>query len=164
MTIYPQAKFERLLNHSAPATLEQRDLIILHITSGPTARSAINTFQASKSPNRVSAHFVIDQDGTVFQLLPLEETGWHASAANSHSVGIEHAAVPRTETVPGVPITEVQYGASAALVAWLCRTLNISCDKDHVMSHNQASPKDGHVGCCAPTLDPDRVIAMAAIL
>jgi N-acetyl-anhydromuramyl-L-alanine amidase AmpD len=156
-TFYPSATVERLLNHSQAGTLAQRNLVVLHITAGPTARSAINTFQASVAPHRVSAHFVVDRDGTVFQLVPLEETAWHASSVNSRSIGIEHAAVPGT-----LMATDEQYAASAKLVAWLCHTLNIPCDRTHVREHCEASPVDGHTLCCHGALDPDRVVSTAA--
>lgn len=155
--IYPLAKWHPLANHSAPGTLEQRDLIVLHITSGRTAQSAIWTFEGSKAPNRVSAHFVIDVDGTVYQLLDIRETAWHASAVNSRSVGIEHAAIPGKQ-----PATEAQYTASAALVSWLCQQMKIPCDRTHVQPHSQASPADGHTLCCGGALDPDRVVTMAS--
>jgi N-acetyl-anhydromuramyl-L-alanine amidase AmpD len=159
MTLYPHAVQKPLAGHSAPGTLAQRNLVVLHITAGPSASSAINTFAASKAPHRVSAHFVIDRDGTVFQLLPVEDTAWHASEVNQRSVGIEHAAIPDN---PQYAITEAQYAASSALVKWLCGVLKIPLDRQHVQSHNQASPLDGHVGCCAPTLDPDKVVALAS--
>ena len=157
--LFPGAVWTPLTNHSVPGTKAQRTMIVLHITAGPTAISAINTFAASKSPGRVSAHFVIDRDGTVYQLLPISDTAWHASAVNSRSVGIEHAAIPGT-----MPPTEEQYKASAALVKWLCEQLSIPCDREHIRSHYEASPQDGHVGCCAPTLDPDRIVSEAGAL
>jgi len=156
MTFYPHAMQEPLEGHSATGTLAQRNLIVLHITAGPTARSAINTFKASVAPHRVSAHFVIDRDGTVFQLLPVEDTAWHASAVNSRSVGIEHAAQPGL-----LPCTEEQYKASAALVSWLCNLLGIPCDRLHVKGHSEASPQDHHVLCCSGALDANRVVEMA---
>jgi N-acetyl-anhydromuramyl-L-alanine amidase AmpD len=158
MSTYPQGKLDLLpLDHSAEGTLP-RNLIVLHITAGPTALSAINTFKASVAPNRVSAHFCIDRDGTVYQLVDTGRTAWHASQVNSRSIGIEHAGIPDQ-----LPVTDEQYGASAALVAWLCGELNIPCDADHVVGHNQASPKDGHVGCCEPTLSVARVIDAAQV-
>jgi N-acetyl-anhydromuramyl-L-alanine amidase AmpD len=39
---------------------------------------------------------VIDRDGTVFQLLDLNDTAWHAGACNPASAGIEHAAMTAT--------------------------------------------------------------------
>jgi N-acetyl-anhydromuramyl-L-alanine amidase AmpD len=136
--------------------LAQRNLIVLHITQGPTAMSAIWTFEASIHPNRTSAHFVVDRDGTVYQLLDLSDTAWHASAVNERSIGIEHAAIAGT-----LLATEAQYLASAALVAWLCGALKIPCDRAHVRTHNEASPADHHELCCTGALDPDRVVAMA---
>ena len=159
MTTYPKATLDLLADHSAPGTLAERNLIVLHCTDGPTASSAINTFRASVAPNRVSAHFVIDVDGTVFQLVDLEDTAWHASEVNSRSVGIEHAAIPGKQ-----PATDAQYQSSAELVAWLCGLLQVSCDAAHVQAHSVASPRDGHVLCCQGAVDPERVIAAAAAI
>ena len=156
MSMYPKAKLDLLpLDHSAEG-VGTRNLIVLHITAGPSAQSAINTFKASVAPHRVSAHFCIDRDGTVYQLVDTARTAWHASQVNSRSIGIEHAAIPGK-----LALTDAQYAASAALVAWLCGELRIPCDSGHVMGHNQASPADGHVGCCEPTLSVDKVIAAA---
>lgn len=156
--LYPGAKWTPLSNHSSPGTLQQRKLIVLHITMGPTAAGAIATFEASVHPNRVSVHFVIDRDGTIFQLVDLKDTAWHASAVNSRSVGIEHAGTDK------LPCTEAQYEASAALVRWLVEILGIPLSRGFVRTHNEASPKDGHVGCCTLGLDPDRVVTMALAL
>jgi N-acetyl-anhydromuramyl-L-alanine amidase AmpD len=156
---YPPAAWHPLAGHFAPGRRSQRDLIVLHITAGSTATGAIATFEHSKPPNRTSAHFIVDRDGRVTQLVSIDNTAWHASAVNSRSIGVEHVAVPG-KLLP----TEAQCAASSALVAWLCRELCISCDRAHIRSHHEASPRDGHVGCCAPTLDPDRIVAAAAAL
>ncbi len=154
MILYPKAVSKPLLDHSVPGTLTQRKLLVMHITEGGTADGAIQTFKSSVAPHRVSAHFVIDRDGTVYQLLPLSDTAWHASQVNSVSVGIEHVAISGGK----LPVTEAQYEASAALVGWLCGQLDIPCTRAFVKSHFEASPKDGHVLCCQPTLDLDRVV------
>jgi len=160
MSAYPQAIQRPLLgDHSQWATLEQRNTIVLHITQGPTAAGAIATFRASKAPNRISCHFVIDRDGTVYQLVSIADTAWHASQCNAHSVGIEHAAIAGT-----LMATEEQYQASAKLVAWLCDQMKIPVDRAHVRTHNECSPRDGHVLCCTGALDPDRVVQIAAAL
>lgn len=157
--LYPEANWRPLVNHSEPGTLAQRNLIVLHITQGPTADGAIATFAASVAPHRVSAHFVVDRGGTVTQLLDVSETAWHASQVNWRSVGVEHAAM-----VESLPATEAQYRASAALVAWLCRLLHAPCDRVHVQGHNEASPADGHTLCPSGALDVDRLVGMAAAL
>ena len=159
--LYPNAKWTPLENHSAWGHLPQRDLIVLHITQGPTADGAVQTFKNSVAPHRVSAHFVIDRDGTVYQLVDINDTAWHASECNSRSVGIEHVAMAATGAAPGLPATDAQYEASAALVKWLCDRMSVACDRLHVRTHNEASPQDGHVMCCTGALDPDRVVALA---
>src|SRR5206468_1976010 len=39
----------------------------------------------------LSVHFMLDLDGTIYQTLDLKERAWHATIANSRSVGIEIA-------------------------------------------------------------------------
>jgi len=155
--LYPKAKWTPLLGHSAPGTLAQRNLIVLHITQGSTAAGAVATFRASQAPARVSAHFVVDRDGTVYQLLDLRDTAWHASAVNSRSIGIEHVAIAGT-----LMATDAQYQASADLVAWLCGQMAILCNRQCIRTHNEASPQDRHILCCTGALDPDRVVKLAA--
>lgn len=72
------------------------DYLIVHYTGGLSASSAINTLTSKAA--KVSAHFVIDHDGTVTQLLPCNVVGWHAgvsawkgrSGCNNFTIGIEH--------------------------------------------------------------------------
>jgi N-acetyl-anhydromuramyl-L-alanine amidase AmpD len=157
---YPDAVWRPIDNHCAPGFFWQRDTIVLHVTAGSSAASAIATFEASVRPHRVSSHFVIDRDGTVYQLIDLEDTAWHASECNTRSVGIEHAA----KADGTLPATPEQYEASSKLVAWLCGMMKVPCNRSHVKTHNEASPKDGHVLCCTGGLDPDKVVTMAAAL
>jgi N-acetyl-anhydromuramyl-L-alanine amidase AmpD len=39
----------------------------------------------------LSAHFLLDVDGTIYQTLDLQERAWHAGSANDRSIGIEIA-------------------------------------------------------------------------
>jgi N-acetyl-anhydromuramyl-L-alanine amidase AmpD len=157
--LYPEAVWRPLLDHSAYGRLEQRDLIVLHCTQGPTAEGAIATFEASVHPNRVSAHFVIDRDGTVYQLLSIADTAWHASQVNSRSIGIEHAAMTGT-----LMATDAQYEESAKLIAWLCKEMLMACDREHIQGHNECSPRDGHTLCPTGALNIDKVVGMAAAI
>lgn len=69
-------------------------LIVLHATVG-SARSAIAWL--TNPAARVSAHFVIDKSGRIYQLVDDEKTAWHAgraswngeTAVNEISLGIE---------------------------------------------------------------------------
>jgi N-acetyl-anhydromuramyl-L-alanine amidase AmpD len=165
LTIYPGAKLHLLKNHSAPGDIKNRKMVVLHITQGSTAAGAIATFESSVSPHRVSAHFVIDRDGTITQLVDLMDTAWHASQVNSKSVGIEHVAHVAQAPFKDVALaTEAQYQASAKLVAWLCEELLIPISRGYVRTHNEVSPGDHHPQCCTGALDPDRVVKDAQAL
>jgi N-acetylmuramoyl-L-alanine amidase len=69
--------------------------IVQHYTAGYTASSAIDALTLQGSS--VSAHLVIDLDGTVTQLVPFDVKAWHAGPSryqgynglNNHSIGIE---------------------------------------------------------------------------
>lgn len=77
-------------------------LIILHFTDTDTAQQAIDRYldQAPQDGfGRISPHFLIGQDGELFQLVDEDKRAWHAGKAwwkgmediNSHSFGIEMA-------------------------------------------------------------------------
>ncbi len=71
------------------------EAVVLHYTATQTAESAIRTLTDRNSS--VSAHLVIDRDGTVTQLVPFDRVAWHAgesswrgrSGLNAWSIGIE---------------------------------------------------------------------------
>lgn len=73
----------------------QLDTIVVHYTGGINASGAISAL--FKSKREVSAHFVIDVDGTIHQLMPLDKIAWHAGRSkmgarnglNKYSIGIE---------------------------------------------------------------------------
>lgn len=74
-------------------------VIVMHYTATSSAEGAIRTLKREGSG--VSAHLVVDLDGTATQLVPFRTKAWHAGAShldlpsgrlsglNSHSIGIE---------------------------------------------------------------------------
>jgi N-acetylmuramoyl-L-alanine amidase-like protein len=86
----------------------------------------------------------------------VNDTAWHASQVNAHSVGIEHAAVTGT-----LMATDAQYEASAKLIVWLAKLMNVPIDRKHFLTHWEASPIDNHRLCCTGALDPDRLVLLA---
>ena len=48
-------------------------------------------FKVLQDVRRLSVHFMLDVDGTIYQTLDLREKAWHATVANDYSVGIEIA-------------------------------------------------------------------------
>lgn len=71
------------------------DMLVLHYTGMSTGPSALARLTESES--RVSAHYLIEEDGTVFSLVAESRRAWHAGVAywrghrniNARSIGIE---------------------------------------------------------------------------
>ena len=131
---------------SSPREIRQ---VVIHITDGGSRiTGTIGWFQnpnqrnARGEPIHVSAHYVVGRDGEVVQMVRNNDIAWHASSANSHSIGIEHVANTR-----GLTPTEDEYRGSAALVAWLCSQFNLPIDRTHVLGHAEADPHTSHTGC-----------------
>jgi N-acetylmuramoyl-L-alanine amidase len=70
-------------------------MVVLHYTGMPSAAEALARLCDAKA--KVSAHYLIDEDGTVVSLVPEEKRAWHAGRSywrgitdvNSASIGIE---------------------------------------------------------------------------
>jgi len=119
--------------------------IVIHITDGQEKLDrAVEHLQ--KKENQVSAHFIIGRDGTIVQLVKIENIAWHAAGANNISVGIEHIARSPGElsiTDEGLPVTDAQYRSSADLVKWLCGKLDLPINRDHIKGHCELVDKNG---------------------
>lgn len=141
---YPQAdRFEPANpgNYRAVSGTRTIDKIVIHITdSGANISSPINWFKDPRA--KVSAHYVIGQDGTIVQMVAHNDVAWHAGSANGTSIGIEHVANTR-----GLNPTAVQMCASAALVTWLCDTYGIPTDRQHILGHAEADGRTTHTAC-----------------
>ena len=82
-------------NHGPRRAGAAIDILLVHYTGMPTARSALE--RLCDPAAQVSAHYVIDEDGTVHALVPEDRRAWHAGAGywkgerdiNSRSVGVE---------------------------------------------------------------------------
>src|ERR1700744_5756395 len=124
-------------------------LICIHCTDGRERAEPVSEMWQQPGHGS-SAHFVVGQDGTVIQCVALADTAWHAHEANGHSVGIEHSARTPGELGhddPGLPPSDVQYQASARLVAWLCRELQLHPTRVAVLGHAEADKTTTHQKC-----------------
>jgi N-acetylmuramoyl-L-alanine amidase len=73
------------------------ELVVIHYTAMPSCAEALE--RLCDPAAEVSAHYLIDTDGTVLSLVPEEARAWHAGAGswggrgdvNSRSIGIELA-------------------------------------------------------------------------
>lgn len=72
------------------------DILVLHYTELPL-QDSLDILSDDKREGRVSAHYVLAEDGTVYRLVPEERIAWHAGrsswrgreALNGSSIGIE---------------------------------------------------------------------------
>jgi N-acetylmuramoyl-L-alanine amidase len=113
-------------------------VIVEHVTVTPDFDSVYNTF-ANDAPDAelgelpgVCSHFVVDKDGTIYQLVPLDIMCRHTVGLNYTSIGIEHVG----QTDADVLGNERQLRSSLALSRWLrCRYDIKSRD---VIGHNES--------------------------
>ena len=83
------------LNHDERPAGEPVDTLILHYTGMRTAEEAIGRLRDPASC--VSAHYVVEEDGAIWRLVPEGRRAWHAGvshwrgreALNGRSIGIE---------------------------------------------------------------------------
>lgn len=72
-------------------------LIVIHYTATKSLSSPLG-WLTRKDDTPVSAHLIVDKDGSVYQLVPFNVAAWHAgkswyngrSGVNSFSIGIEN--------------------------------------------------------------------------
>lgn len=71
------------------------DMLVLHYTGMQTGEAALARLRDPEA--KVSAHYLVEEDGRVFQLVPEERRAWHAGRGvwqgeddcNAASIGIE---------------------------------------------------------------------------
>jgi N-acetylmuramoyl-L-alanine amidase len=71
------------------------DMVVLHYTGMPTGEGALERLRDPAA--EVSAHYLVEEDGRVFRLVPEERRAWHAGRAfwagetdiNAASIGVE---------------------------------------------------------------------------
>ena len=101
--------------------LREPRVIVQHYTASTTFSSAFNTFASNaRDPELrelpgVCAHFLIDRDGTIHQLVDLRFMCRHTIGLNHRSIGIEHVGTSDA----GVMGNPRQFAASLRLTRWL---------------------------------------------
>ena len=119
-------------------------VIVIHFTETPDFQSTYNTFapdtpdsELHELPN-TCAHFVIDRDGTIHQLVPLSIMCRHTVGLNWTAIGIEHVGYSDAQVLDNPR----ELGASLALVHWLRCRFHISVD--NVIGHNESLSSPYH--------------------
>jgi N-acetylmuramoyl-L-alanine amidase len=119
------------------------DALILHYTGMPTAAAALD--RLCDPAARVSAHYLIDEDGSVVQLVPEERRAWHAGASvwqgraglNDCSIGIE--LVNPGHEWGYRPFPDVQYRACVDLCLAIPARWPIPARR--VLAHSDVAPE-----------------------
>lgn len=133
--------------HSGAATdvvIEPR-VIVLHWTAIPTLEASFAAFDPVRLPGarediaaggavNVSAHFLVDRDGTIVRLMPETTMARHTIGLNHVAIGIENVG-----GLPDHPLTDAQVDANAALVRWLAATHDIEV----LVGHHEAAALEG---------------------
>jgi N-acetyl-anhydromuramyl-L-alanine amidase AmpD len=126
------------------------DLIVDHWTV-VMFEGAIRRFKDPTS--RLSAHYVIGQDGRIAQLVSEDDAAYHAGkyAVNLRSIGIEH------EASPTMAPTAALYAASARLHREIAGRHGLALRVGGtVLPHHAIAPTE-----CPGTLDLDRIVREA---
>lgn len=115
-------------------------VIVLHHTAMDSAQAAITTLQTGNSGGPVSSHYVIGEDGRIYQLVAEEQRAWHAgdsswagiSDLNSYSIGIE------LDNNGNEPFSAPQIDALLVLLKDLTTRLRIQ--RHLVVGHGDVAP------------------------
>lgn len=113
-------------------------LVVIHYTAMKSAEAA--RVRLCDGQAEVSAHYLVDYDGTVFSLVEEAARAWHAGAGqwggitdvNSHSIGIE------LQNDGTQPFPEPQMAALEALLAAIMERWGIG--PDGVIGHEDCAP------------------------
>lgn len=82
-------------NHDARPSDTPIDTLVLHYTGMPTGEAALGRLRDASA--KVSAHYLVEENGRIFRLVPEERRAWHAGIGywrghrdiNARSIGIE---------------------------------------------------------------------------
>ncbi|MHB8492431.1 MAG: N-acetylmuramoyl-L-alanine amidase [Solirubrobacteraceae bacterium] len=119
-------------------------VIVIHYTETPNFQSTYNTFapdtpdpELHELPN-TCAHFVIDTEGVIHQLVPLTIMCRHTVGLNWTAIGIEHVGYSDQQVLENPR----QMSASLKLVRWLRCRFHIPVGD--VIGHNESLSSPYH--------------------
>ena len=132
------------LKQNSPSIVPK--MVVLHWTAIPTFEGSFDAFLKAKLPNwrpdiesasalNVSAHFIVDQDGTIYKLLPETTMGRHVIGLNHCAIGVENVG-GTAET----PLTEAQLKSNIWLVKYLAKKYDI----EFLIGHHEYTLFEGH--------------------
>jgi N-acetylmuramoyl-L-alanine amidase len=124
--------------------------IVEHVTATSSLASAYNTFAADVPDSELHelpgtcAHFIVDRDGTIYQLVRLNVMCRHTVGLNWAAIGIEHVG----ESDAQVLGDKAQMRSSLTLTVWLMARYGIRLR--NVIGHNESVSSPLHRERYAP--------------
>lgn len=124
--------------------LKHPRVIVEHVTVSTTFDPVFSEFSRDvRDPELhelpgLCSHFVIDTDGTIYQLVPLGLMCRHTVGLNYTAIGIEHVGLSDEEVLH----TPKQLAASIELTLWLTQRFNIQLR--NVIGHNESLSSPFH--------------------
>ena len=124
--------------------LRSPHVIVEHYTASSTFSSTWNTFAADVPDSELHelpgtcAHYVIDTDGTIYQLVSLTTICRHTVGLNWTAIGIEHVGTSDAEILHN----RRQLAASLRLTLWLMHRYGISLP--NVIGHAESLTSPYH--------------------
>jgi len=118
------------------------DMLILHYTGMPTGEGALARLRDAEA--RVSSHYLVEEDGRVFRLVPEERRAWHAGHSfwkgrtdiNAASIGIE--IVNPGHEFGYRPFPDAQIAVLIELIGEIRERWEI--DDDMILGHSDVAP------------------------
>ena len=87
--------------------------------------------QGKHPKSYASAHFVVDLNGDIYSMIPLDYVAYTTNSANAYAIGIECATTGKDDHY-----TDKEYKAMVKLGAWLCDKYNLDPRKDFIRHYD----------------------------
>ena len=125
-------------------TLSKPKVIVEHVAVAPSATATRNVFVPDRPDSELHelpgtcSHFVVDRDGTIYQLVSLRVMCRHTVGLNYTAIGIEHAGYKDGDVLGN----RRELAASLRLTAWLRCRYGIALK--NVIGHNESLSSPYH--------------------
>ncbi len=121
-------------------------MVVVHWTAIPTLQETFDAFNPEQLPGRrqdvvsagalnVSSQYLVDRDGTIYQLLPETTMARHVIGLNHCAIGIENVG-----NGTNLPLTENQLESNIRIIRYLSSKYEI----DYLIGHHEYIDFDGH--------------------
>lgn len=132
---------------STPKNYEERpkgakpNIILIHYTGMQTALAALD--RLSDPESKVSAHYLILEDGDIHEIVSEDKRAWHAGVSywrgetdiNSYSIGIEMVNPGHEFGYKSFPKSQMES------LLGLCKEIKTRWDIEHVLGHSDVAPE-----------------------